>query len=140
MKPLNVDLFERSLQSPDTTKTSSTIELIKPVEMARNDEGNARKPLSDYARPVLQRPFTQIHAPLNRGENFRIDSHVISLLPFFHIKPSKDLYRHVDELSQVCEINHRENVPTDTMEKKLFPAKLRDRAKDWFLKIRERIY
>ena len=57
------------------------------------------------------------------------------MLPIFHGKPSEDPHRHVDELSQVCEINHLQNVPADTMKMKLFPATLRDRAKDWFLKL-----
>ena len=57
------------------------------------------------------------------------------MLPIFHGKPSEDPYRHVDELSQVCEINHLQNVIADTMKMKLFPATLRDRAKDWFLKL-----
>ena len=103
--------------------------------MAQNDEGNARKRLSDYARPVLQRPVTRIHAPITRGVNFRIDSHVMSMLPMFHGKPFEDPYRHVDELSQVYEINHLQNVPTDMIKMKLFPATLRDQAKDWFLKL-----
>ena len=133
--PLNVDLFEQSSQSHDTTETDTTVDLIKPVEKARNDEGNARKCLSDYARPVLQRFVTRIHAPLNRGANFRIDSHVMSMLPIFHGKPFEDPYRHVDELSQVCDINHLQNVPADTMKMNIFPATLRDRAKDWFLKL-----
>ena len=59
----------------------------------------------------------------------------MSMLPIFHGKPFKDPYRHVDELSQVCEINHLQNVPGYTMKIKLFPATLRDRAKDWFLKL-----
>ncbi|CAA7406063.1 unnamed protein product [Spirodela intermedia] len=62
--------------------------------MALNDEGNVRRRLSDYARPVLQRPVTRIHAPLARNANFRIDSHVMSMLPIFHGKPSEDPYRH----------------------------------------------
>ena len=103
--------------------------------MAWNDEGNARKHLSNYAGPVLQRPITRIPAPLGRGANFRIDSHVMSMIPIFHGKPSEDPYRHVDELSQVYEINHLQNVPADTMKMKLFPAILRDRAKNWFLKL-----
>ena len=103
--------------------------------MARNDEGNARKRLSDYARPVLQRHVTRIQAPLGRGANFRVDSHVMSMPPNFHGKPSEDAYRQVDELSQVCEINHLQNVPADTMKMKLLPSNLRDRAKDWFLKL-----
>ena len=103
--------------------------------MAQNDEGNAKKHLSGYARPVLQRLVMRIHAPLNRGANFRIDSHVMSMLPIFHGKPFKDPYRHVDELYQVCEINHLHNVPADKMKMKLFLATLRDRAKDWFLKL-----
>ena len=57
------------------------------------------------------------------------------MLPIFHGKPSKDPYRHVDELSQVCEINHLQNVLVDTMKMKLFPATLRDRAKYWYLKL-----
>ena len=56
--PVEIDLFERSSQTPeatetDTTETDSTFDPTKPVEMALNDEGNARKRLSDYARPVL---------------------------------------------------------------------------------------
>ena len=133
--PLHVDLFERSSQSLNTIKTSSIIEVVKSAEMARKDKGNLRKCLSDYIRLVVQRPVTQIHAPLNRGKNFRIDSHVMSMLPIFHGKPSEDPYRQVAELSQVCEINHIQNVPVDIMKMKLFPATLRDQAKDLFLKL-----
>ena len=103
--------------------------------MALNNEGNVKRCLSDYARPGLQRPITRIHAPLARNANFRIDLHVMSMLPIFHGKPSEDPYRHVDELSQVCEINQIHNVSADVMKMKLFPATLRDRAKDWFLKL-----
>ena len=71
--PLEIDPFERSSPSPDTTETDTTeidsnVDPIEPVEMAWNDKGNARKRLSDYARPVLQRPITRIHAPLTRGQ------------------------------------------------------------------------
>ena len=44
------------------------------------------------------------------------------MLTTFHGKPPEDPYRHVDELSQVCEINHLQNVPSDTMQMKLFLA------------------
>ena len=138
--PLEIDLFERFSQTHEatetnTTETNSSFDPAEPVEMAQNDEGNARKRLSDYASPVLQRPVTRIHAPLGRWANFRIDSYVMSMLPIFHGKPSEDLYRHVDKLSQVCEINHLQNVHADTMKMKLFPTTLRDRANDWFLKL-----
>ena len=83
----------------------------------------------------IKDPVTRIHAPLAINSNFRIDLHVMSMLPIFHGKPSKDPYRHVDELSQVCEINQIHNVSADVMKMKLFPTTLRDRAKDWFLKL-----
>ena len=127
--PIHIDLFERSSQSLSSSGSSSTL------DMALNNEGNVRRRLSDYVRPVLQRPVTRIHASLARNANFRIDSHVMSMLPIFHGKPSEDPYRHVNELSQVCEINHIHNVSADVMKMKLFPATLRDRAKDWFLKL-----
>ena len=97
--------------------------------------GNVRRHLSDYTRPVLQRPVSYIHGPIGRNANFRIDSHVMSMLPIFHGKPSKDPYRHVDKLSQVCEINQIHNVTADVMKMKLFPATLRNRAKDWVLNL-----
>ena len=62
------------------------------------------------------------------------------MLPIFHGKPFEDPYRHVDELSQVCEINHLQNVPADMMMMKLFPATLRDRGQRLVFKIRERIH
>ena len=124
--PLHLDLFYLSSQS--SSASSSTL------DMAQNDEGNVRRRHSNYARAVLQRPVTRIHASLARNTNFRIDSHVMSMLPIFHGKPFEDPYRHVDELSQGCEINQIHNVSADVMKMKLFSATLRDRAKDWFLK------
>ena len=59
----------------------------------------------------------------------------MSMLTIFHGKPFEDPYRHVDELSQVFEINQIHNVSADVMKMKLFPVTLRDRAKDWFLKL-----
>ena len=52
------------------------------------------------------------------------------MLLIFNGKPSEDPNRHVDELSQVCEINQIHNVSADVMKMKLFFATLRDRAKD----------
>ena len=55
------------------------------------------------------------------------------MLLIFHGKPFEDPYRHVDELTQVCEINLIHNVFADVMKMKLFLATLRNQAKDWFL-------
>ena len=82
--PLHVDLFEHSSQSLSSSASSSTL------DMTRNNERNVRRCLSDYARPVLQRPITRIHATLSRNANFSIDSYMMSMLPIFHGKPSED--------------------------------------------------
>ena len=57
------------------------------------------------------------------------------MLPIFHGKASEDPYRHVDEHSQVCETHQVHNVPTNIMKMKLLLATLRDRVKEWFLKL-----
>ena len=90
--------------------------------------------------PSSSDPSLEFMHPLGRGANFRIDSNFMSTLLIFHGKPSEDPYRHIDELSQVCEINHLQNVPADTMKMKLFPATFRDIAKYWVFEIRERIH
>ena len=59
----------------------------------------------------------------------------MSMLPIFHGKPSEDPYRHVDELRKVCEINQIHYVLADVMKMKIFSTTLRNRAKDWFLKL-----
>ena len=97
--------------------------------------GNARKCFSEYVGLVLQRPVTKVHAPLNRGTHFRIDSHVMSMLPSFHGKPYEDSYRNVHEQTQVFETNQIHNVSADMMKMKLFPVTLKDQAKDCFLKL-----
>ena len=55
-----------------------------------------RRRLSDYAKPVVQRQTMRVNAPLERGVNFKIDSHILDLLPTFHGLPSEDPYQHVD--------------------------------------------
>ena len=91
-----------------------------------------RRCLSDYARPVVQRQTTRVNAPLQRGANFKIDSHILGLLPTFHGLPLEDPYRHVDEFSQVCEFNQFHNVPFETAKMRFFPFTLKERAKEWF--------
>ena len=75
---------------------------------------------------VFMRPLIEVR---------RIDSHVMSMLPIFHGKPSEVPYQHIDKLNQVCETNQFHNVLTDVMKIKFFLASPRDRAKDWFLKL-----
>ena len=91
-----------------------------------------RRRLSDYARPIVQRQTTRVNAPLQRGENFKIDSYILDLLPTFHGLPSEDPYRRVDEFSQVCEFNQFHNVPSETAKMRFFPFMLKERAKEWF--------
>ena len=91
-----------------------------------------RRRLNDYARPVVQRQTTRINGPLQRGANFKIDSHILGLLPTFYELSTEDPYRHVDEFSQVCELNQFHNVPFETAKMLFFPFTLKERAKEWF--------
>ena len=91
-----------------------------------------RRRLSDYSRLVVQRQTTRVNAPLQRGANFKIDSHILSFLPTFHGLPSEDPYKHVDEFSQVCEFNQFHNVPSKMAKMHFFPFTLKERAKEWF--------
>ena len=107
-----------------TPRQGEPIDVPLPAEIVRRH-------LSDYARPVVQRQTTRVNAPLQRGANFKIDSHILGLLPTFHGLPSEDLYRHVEDFSQVCEFNQFHNVPSETGVR-FFPFTLKERAKEWF--------
>ena len=129
------DLFASS-RAPSETSTDSlpaiaTPERGEPIDAPLPAE-IVRRRLSDYARPVVQRQTTRVNAPLRRGANFKIDSHILGLLPTFHGLPSKDPYRHVDEFNQVCEFNQFHNVPSETAKMRFFPFTLKERAKEWF--------
>ena len=102
------DLFDTSVHSIAPSEASidympvpATPERGEPMDAPLPTEG-VRRRLSDYARSVVQRQTTRVNAPLQRGANFKIDSHILGLLPIFHRLPSEDPYRHVDEFSQVC--------------------------------------
>ena len=100
--PLYDDLFDTSrapsevssdsLPAIDTPGRGEPIDAPLPSEIVRQR-------LSDYARPVIQRQTTRVNAPLQPVANFKIDSHILGLLPTFHGQPSEDPYRHVDEFS-----------------------------------------
>ena len=74
----------------------------------------------------------RVNAPLRRGGNFKIESHILDLLPNFHGLPSEDPYRHVDEFSQVCKFNQFHNVPSETAQEWFFTFMFKERAKEWF--------
>ena len=73
----------------------------------------------------------RVNAPLQQGANFKIDTHILGLLPTFHGLPSEDPYRHVDEFIQVCKFNQFHNVPSETTKMHFFPF-TPERAKEWF--------
>ena len=133
--PLYDDLFASS-RAPSEASSESLPAIATP---GRGEPIDAplpaeivRRRLSYYARLVVQRQTTRVNAPLQRGANFKIDSHILGLLPTFHGLPSEDPYRHVDEFSQVCEFNQFHNVPSETAKMRFFPFTLKERAKEWF--------
>ena len=72
-----------SLLAIATPERGELIDAPLPAEIVRRH-------LSDYARLVVQRQTTRVNAPLQRGANFKIDSHILGLLPTFNELPSKD--------------------------------------------------
>ena len=133
--PFYDDLFASSRAlleaSSESLRAIATLGRGEPIDAPLLAE-IVRQRLSDFARPVVQRQTTRVNAPLQRGANFEIDSHILGLLPTFHGLPSEVPYRHVDEFSQVCEFNQFHNVPSETAKMRFFPFTLKERAKEWF--------
>ena len=131
--PLYDDLFASS-RDPSEASSESLPAIATPGQGEPIDAPLlaeiVRRLLSDYARPVVQRQTTRVNAPLQRGANFQIDSHILGLLPTFYGLPSEDPYRHVDEFSQVCKFNQFHNVPSETDKMCFFPFTLKERAKE----------
>ena len=100
--PLYDDLFDTS-RAPSEASSDSLPAIATPGQGEPIDTPLlaeiVRRRLSDYARPVVQRQNTQVNAPLQRGANFKIDSHILGLLPTFYGLTLEDPYRHVDEFS-----------------------------------------
>ena len=132
------DLFATSMHSRAPSEASSdSLPAIatpgrgEPIDAPLPAE-IVRRHLSNCARPVIQRQTTRVNAPLQRVANFKIDSHILGLLPTFHGLPLEDPYWHVDEFNQVCEFNQFYNIPSKTAKMRFFPFTLKERAKEWF--------
>ena len=131
-------LFDTSVPSIAPSKASSdpmpalaTLARGEPIDAPLPAE-IVRRRLNDYARLVVERQTTRVNAPVRRGANFKIDSHILGLLPTFHGLPSEDPYRHMDKFSQVCKFNQFHNVPSETVKMCFFPFTLKERVKEWF--------
>ena len=119
------DLFDTSAHSRAPSEAScdlmpviATLGRGEPIDAPLPAE-IVRRRLSDYARPVVIRQTTRVNAPLQRGPNFKIDSHILGLLPTFHGLLSEDPYQHVDEFSQVCEFNQFHKVSSEMAKMRL---------------------
>ena len=84
------DLFATSTHSRAPSEASSD-SLLAIATPGRGEPIDAplpaeivRRCLSDYTRPVVQRQTMRVNARLQRGTNFKIDSHILGLLPTFH--------------------------------------------------------
>lgn len=133
--PLYRDVFDRASSQTSSESVAPSTPSLENISMAQQPMENVRRRPSDYARPVQQRQTTRVNAPLARGAQFKIDSHMLSLLPTFLGLSSEDPYRHVDEFNQVCEFNQFHNVSIETAKMRLFSFTLKERAKDWFISL-----
>ena len=96
--PLYDDLFASS-RAPSETSSESLPAITTPGRREPIDAPLpakiVRRRLSDYARPFVQRQTTRVNAPLQRGANFKIDSHILGLCPLFmdyHRRISIDMW------------------------------------------------
>ncbi|CAA6672149.1 unnamed protein product [Spirodela intermedia] len=87
--------------------------------------------LHDHSAPLQYRRINRMNAPIENNTNFRVDHHLVQMLPHFHGMAHEEPYKHLEDFSQVCEISHYPNVPIETAKMKLFPFTLKDKAKDW---------
>ena len=133
------DLFDTSIHSRTPSETQSSARIPALATPAQREPLDAPHPidivrqrLSNYARPIVHRQTTRVNGPLQRGANFKIDSHILSLLPSLHGLPLEDPYQHMDEFSQVCKFNQFHNVPSKMVKMCFFPFTLKERAKEWF--------
>ena len=132
-------MYDDLFASSRAPSEASSVSLPAIATLGRGEHVDAalpaeivRRRLSDYTRPVIQRQTTQVNAPLQRGANFKIDSHILGLLPTFYGLPSEDPYQHVDKFSEVCKFNQLHYVPSETAKMRFFPFTLKERAKEWF--------
>ncbi|CAA7388497.1 unnamed protein product [Spirodela intermedia] len=88
--------------------------------------------LKDYSIPLQYRPVTKVNAPIGEGVNFRVDHHIVQMLPNFHGMSHEEPYKHLEDFSQVYEISYYPKVPLEVIKMRLFPFTLKDKAKKWF--------
>jgi hypothetical protein len=108
------------------------------VEQPRGENEQPRAENVDYIRllrdlfaPVATNFPSCIVLPPTNASHFDLKPHVIQLLPSFHGLDHENPYSHVKKFKDICATFKFQNFSEESIQLRLFPFSLHDRAKAW---------
>ena len=120
------EAFSESLPAIATPGRGEPIDAPLPAEIVRRH-------LSYYPRPVVERQTTRVNAPLQRGANFKIDSHILGLLPTFLDYHQRTRINMWTSSARCANSTNSTMSPSQMAKMRFFPFTLKKRAKKWFI-------
>ena len=101
-----------------------------PVNETQNQEIRRVK-LREYLDPSESQTYTRISAPIADNVPFKIDPHMLQLLPTFTGGFNEEPYEFLEEFHDICATYNYPGVPQEILKMRIFPFALRSRAKEW---------
>jgi len=95
-----------------------------------NNENNRVRILRDQMNPTRTSAPSCIVFPPD-ASHFNFKPEIIQLLPSFYGLDLENLYLHLREFEEVCNIYNDSNCSMNTIRLKLVPFSLKDKAKTW---------
>ncbi|KAI9186206.1 hypothetical protein LWI28_014864 [Acer negundo] len=127
----------RKPSSPLENMVENQVDRLTKIEDNRsqnNDQDQART-LRDFMNPTRTGAPSCIFYPPD-ASHFHFKPGIIQLLPNFHGLEAENLYLHLREFEEVCNIRNVINCSMNTIRLKLFPFSLKEKAKTWLQNLR----
>ena len=148
-RSLHLPLFRENLGKNSLNSDSKLESIEEEIHSKReNMEGNPndlqnqtvdqnarRMKIREYSDPSESQAYTRISAPLAENITFRIDPHMLQLLPTFYGRFNEEPYDFLEEFTDICMSYNYSGVSQEHLKMRVFPFALKDRAKDWFKSI-----
>ena len=106
-------------------------------EHSSNNGAQPFRTLRDLLHPSRHTSPSCFIFPLNE-RNFDVKPGTIQLLPKFHGLESESAYSHLKDFSDIASTVRSNGVSSNTINLRLFPFSLKDKAKSWLHSLRPR--
>ena len=117
---LNSDSKLKSFEEEIQSKRENMEQNSNDLQNQTIDQNARRMRIREYSDPFESQAYTRISAPLAENKTFKIDPHMLQLLPTFYGRFNEEPYDFLEEFTDICMSYNYSGVSQEHLKMRVF--------------------